>query len=51
MGNSEFCLSPLGQYEGDSDRYLPALLYGCVRIRLDYALLYCMLYYNYLPDT
>lgn len=32
MANSDFCLSPLGQSEGDSDRYLPALLYGCIPI-------------------
>ena len=32
MANSDFCLSPLGQSDGDSDRYLPALLYGCVPI-------------------
>jgi len=32
MANSDFCLSPLGQAEGDSDRYLPALLYGCIPV-------------------
>ena len=32
MANSDFCLSPLGQTEGDSDRYLPAILYGCIPV-------------------
>ena len=32
MRSSDFCLSPLGQSDGDSDRYLPALLYGCVPV-------------------
>ena len=34
MASSDFCLSPLGQNDGDSDRYLPAILYGCIPIFL-----------------
>ena len=32
MSLSDFCYSPLGQHHGDSDRYLPALLYGCIPV-------------------
>ena len=32
MSASTFCYSPLGQRHGDSDRYLPAILYGCVPV-------------------
>ena len=32
MANSDFCFSPLGQSQGDSDRYLPAILYGCIPV-------------------
>ena len=32
MSNADFCYSPLGQHHGDSDRYLPAVLYGCVPV-------------------
>lgn len=32
MASSDFCFSPLGQSDGDSDRYLPAVLYGCVPV-------------------
>ena len=32
MAMSDFCYSPPGQYHGDSDRYLPAVLYGCIPI-------------------
>eukprot|EP00966_Prymnesium_polylepis_P238471 5515061-Prymnesium_polylepis.1 len=32
MASSDFCFSPTGQSEGDSDRYLPAILYGCVPV-------------------
>ena len=32
MAESSFCFSPLGTNEGDSDRYLPAVLYGCIPI-------------------
>ena len=32
MASSDFCYAPLGQHHGDSDRYLPALLYGCVPV-------------------
>jgi len=34
MRNSTFCFSPLGRVGGDHDRYLPALLTGCVPIIL-----------------
>ena len=37
MANSDFCFSPLGQSDGDSDRYLPALLYGCIPVFADSA--------------
>lgn len=32
FASSTFCFSPLGTNEGDSDRYLPAILYGCIPI-------------------
>ena len=32
MSRADFCLSPLGAHEGDSDRYLPAILYGCIPV-------------------
>ena len=32
MALSDFCYAPLGQSDGDSDRYLPAVLYGCIPI-------------------
>ena len=32
MASSDFCFSPLGQTQGDSDRYLPAVLYGCIPV-------------------
>eukprot|EP00326_Haptolina_ericina_P021364 CAMPEP_0181189688 /NCGR_PEP_ID=MMETSP1096-20121128/11793_1 /TAXON_ID=156174 ORGANISM="Chrysochromulina ericina, Strain CCMP281" /NCGR_SAMPLE_ID=MMETSP1096 /ASSEMBLY_ACC=CAM_ASM_000453 /LENGTH=231 /DNA_ID=CAMNT_0023278853 /DNA_START=23 /DNA_END=718 /DNA_ORIENTATION=- len=32
MSASDFCYSPLGQRHGDSDRYLPAILYGCIPV-------------------
>ena len=34
MSASDFCYSPLGQHHGDSDRYLPALLYACIPVFL-----------------
>lgn len=34
MRNSTFCFSPLGHVGGDQDRYLPALLTGCIPIML-----------------
>jgi len=34
MRNSTFCFSPLGRVGGDHDRYLPALLTGCIPIIL-----------------
>ena len=35
MARSRFCFSPRGWNGGDSDRYLPALLYGCVPVFSD----------------
>lgn len=32
MASSDFCYSPPGAAHGDSDRYLPAVLYGCIPI-------------------
>lgn len=32
MAESDFCGSPPGQNGGDSDRYLPAVLYGCIPV-------------------
>jgi hypothetical protein len=34
MRNATFCFSPLGHVGGDTDRYLPALLTGCIPIML-----------------
>ena len=34
MEDSEFCYSPLGQSEGDSDRYVAAILFGCIPVML-----------------
>ena len=35
MRRSEFCYSPRGWDQGDSDRYLPAVLHGCVPVMAD----------------
>ena len=32
MASSDFCYSPPGAAHGDSDRYLPAVLYGCIPV-------------------
>ena len=32
MSRADFCYSPLGWDNGDSDRYLPAVLHGCVPV-------------------
>ena len=32
MSLSEFCYSPPGQHHGDSDRYLPSILFGCIPV-------------------
>jgi len=32
MAASDFCYSPTGQHDGDSDRYLPSVIYGCVPV-------------------
>jgi hypothetical protein len=32
LASADFCGSPLGWDDGDLDRYLPALLYGCVPV-------------------
>ena len=34
MRNATFCFSPLGTHGGDQDRYLPAILTGCIPIML-----------------
>lgn len=34
MRMSRFCFVPLGQFAGDSDRYLPAILFGCIPVFL-----------------
>ena len=34
MSKADFCYSPLGQFEGDTDRYVPAVLFGCIPIML-----------------
>lgn len=34
MRNATFCFSPLGHVGGDQDRYLPALLTGCIPVML-----------------
>ena len=35
MMESRFCYSPRGWDQGDSDRYLPAVVYGCVPVMSD----------------
>ena len=35
MLSSRFCYSPRGWDQGDSDRYLPAILYGCIPVMSD----------------
>lgn len=35
MLRSRFCYSPRGWDQGDSDRYLPSLLYGCIPVMSD----------------
>jgi hypothetical protein len=34
MPDAQFCYSPLGQFEGDTDRYIPSVLFGCVPVML-----------------
>ena len=34
MSDSMFCYSPLGQFGGDTDRYIPAMLFGCIPVML-----------------
>ena len=34
MPNATFCYSPLGHDSGDSDRYIPAILFGCIPVML-----------------
>ena len=36
MSTSTFCFSPLGHRGGDMDRYLPAILTGCIPVFLEY---------------
>ena len=35
MKSARFCFSPRGWDNGDSDRYLPALFYGCIPVMSD----------------
>lgn len=35
MLSSRYCFSPRGWDQGDSDRYLPSLLYGCIPVMSD----------------
>jgi hypothetical protein len=35
MRNSTFCYSPLGSHGADSDRWLPAIMTGCIPIILN----------------
>jgi len=39
MSRSEFCYSPLGQFEGDTDRYVAAIMFGCIPVMLKTAVL------------
>jgi len=39
MSKADFCYSPLGQFEGDTDRYVPAMLFGCIPVMLSRAYL------------
>ena len=34
MADARFCYSPLGQVEGDTDRYVPSILFGCIPVML-----------------
>ena len=34
MSDADFCYSPLGQFEGDTDRYVPSILFGCIPVML-----------------
>ncbi len=34
MSDAEFCFSPLGQFEGDTDRYVASILFGCIPVML-----------------
>lgn len=34
MSNSTFCYCPLGHDAGDTDRYIPAILFGCIPVML-----------------
>jgi hypothetical protein len=34
MPNATFCYSPLGHDAGDTDRYIPAILFGCIPVML-----------------
>jgi hypothetical protein len=36
MASSTFCFSPLGHRGGDMDRYLPAILTGCIPVFFEY---------------
>ncbi len=34
MSNAEFCFSPLGQFDGPTDRYTAAIMFGCIPVML-----------------
>jgi hypothetical protein len=34
MSNATFCYSPLGHDAGDTDRYIPAIMFGCIPVML-----------------
>ena len=34
MSDAEFCHSPLGQFEGDTDRYVAGMMFGCIPVML-----------------
>lgn len=35
MLDATFCLSPMGQNGGDTDRYIPSILFGCIPVMLN----------------
>ena len=37
LQDSDFCYSPLGGNGGDTDRYVPAILFGCLPVLLNSA--------------
>ena len=39
MSSAEFCYSPLGQFEGDTDRYVASIMFGCIPVMLKTAIM------------